>query len=81
MEITLTTSIPDDTAANLHSGTTIPLPRLLLEAATIKVYETDLITEREALEIPGFEYHEELYDFTAIGRTLCRKPKRWKHRK
>jgi hypothetical protein len=34
-----------------------------LELATIKSYETDLITEREMMEILGFEDREELYEF------------------
>jgi hypothetical protein len=63
MDITLTTSISDDTAANLQNGSTTPLPRRLLELAVIKAYETDLITEREVMEMLGFEDREELYNF------------------
>jgi hypothetical protein len=63
MEITLTTTIPDDTAANLQNGSTTPLPRRLLELAVIKAYESGLITEREATNILGFENGEELSEF------------------
>jgi hypothetical protein len=63
MEITLTTTIPDDIAANLQNGSTTPLPRRLLELAVIKAYESGLITEREAMNILGFENREELSEF------------------
>lgn len=62
MEITLTTTIPDDTAENLQNGSTTPLPRRLLELAVIKAYESDLITEREVMNIVGFEDREDLQD-------------------
>ena len=55
MEITLTTTIPDDTAANLQNGSAIPLTRRLLELAISKAYESALITEREAMNTLGFE--------------------------
>lgn len=63
MEITLNTVIPDDTAANLQNGSSAPLPRRLLELATSKAHEFDLITEREVMEVLGFASREELYDF------------------
>jgi hypothetical protein len=63
MEITLTTTIPDDTAARLQNGSVIPLPRRLLELAVIKAYESGLITEREAMNILGFVDAEELREF------------------
>jgi hypothetical protein len=53
MEITLTAKIPDDTAAKLQNGSTIPLPRRLLELAVIKAFEAALITEREAMNALG----------------------------
>ncbi|MGH9834798.1 MAG: UPF0175 family protein [Blastocatellia bacterium] len=63
MEITLTTTIPDDIAASLQNGSTTPLPRRLLELAVIKAYESGLITESEAMNILGFENKEELSEF------------------
>jgi hypothetical protein len=63
MEITLTTTIPDDIAANLLNGSATPLPRRLLELAVIKAYESGLITEHEAINILGFEIREELSEF------------------
>lgn len=63
MEITLTTTIPDDTAANLQNGSAAPLPRRLLELAVIKAYESSLITEREVLNVLGFKDREALCEF------------------
>lgn len=63
MEITLTTTIPDETAVHLQNGSITPLPRRLLELAAIKAHEADLITEREVMEMLGFEDREELYEF------------------
>jgi len=63
MEITLTANIPDDTAAHLQDGSATPLPRRLLELAVIKAYESGLITEREAMNILGFEDEEQLSEF------------------
>ena len=63
MEITLTTTIPDETAANLQDGSATPLPRRLLELAVIKAYESDLITEREVMNILGFADRAELSEF------------------
>jgi Uncharacterised protein family (UPF0175) len=67
MEITINTIIPDDVAAAIQKGSPTPLPRrlleLVLELAAIKAHEADLITEREVMEMLGFEDHEELSDF------------------
>jgi len=63
MEITLTATIPDDTAARLQNGSVTPLPRRLLELATIKAYESGLIAKREAMIILGFGDAEELHEF------------------
>lgn len=61
MEITLT--IPDDVAAGIQNSSSTPLSRQLLELAAIQAHESDLITEREVMEMLGFEDREELYDF------------------
>ena len=61
MEVLLT--IPDDVAAEIQNGGGIPLERRLLELAAIKAHEADLITEREVMEMLGFEDREELYEF------------------
>lgn len=63
MEITLNATISDDTAANLQNGSITPLPRRLLELAAIKAHEADLITEREVMDMLGFEDREELWEF------------------
>lgn len=63
MEITLTTTIPDEIAANLQNGSNTSIARRLLELATVKAHEADLITEREVREILGFEDREELWEF------------------
>ena len=63
MEITLT--IPDDVAADIQNGSSTPLSRQLLELAAIQAHESDLITEREVMEMLGFEDREELYDFSS----------------
>ena len=61
MEITLT--IPDDVAADIQNGSSTPLSRQLLELAAIQAHESDFITEREVMEMLGFEDREELYEF------------------
>ena len=61
MEITLT--IPDDVAAAIQNASSTPLGRQLLELAAIQAHESDLITEREVMEMLGFEDREELYVF------------------
>jgi hypothetical protein len=63
MEITLRAIIPDETAAKLQNGSPTPLPRRLFELAIIKAHETDLITEREVMEMLGLEGREDLYEF------------------
>lgn len=63
MEITLTTTIPDDTATNLQNGSATPLPRRLLELAAIQAHVSGLITECEVMEMLGFEDEETLYEF------------------
>ncbi len=63
MEITLTTTIPDITAANLQSGSDTPLPRRLLELAAIKAYESSLVTEHEVMNMLGFKGNAELSEF------------------
>jgi len=63
MEITINATIPDNVAAAIQNGSTPPLPRRLLELAAIKAHEADLITEREVMEMLGFEDREELYEF------------------
>jgi hypothetical protein len=63
MEITLTATIPDETAANLLNGSATPLPRRLLELAAIQAHVSGLITELEVMEMLGFEDEEDLYDF------------------
>lgn len=62
MVITLT--IPDDVAADLQNGYSVPVARRLLELAAIKAYEAGLITERQVMEMLGFTSRtEELYPF------------------
>jgi len=63
MKITINATIPDDIAAAIQNGSVTPLPRRLLELAAIKAHETDLITEREVMEMLGFEDRDELYEF------------------
>ena len=55
--------IPDDVAAAIRHGADVPLSRRLLELAAIKAHEADLITEREVMEMLGFEDREELWEF------------------
>jgi hypothetical protein len=61
MEIVLT--IPDYIACEIQNGSSTPLARRLLELVAIQAHEADLITEREVMEMLGFEDREELYDF------------------
>ena len=63
MEITINATIPDNVAEAIQNGSTTPLPRRLFELAAIKAHEADLITEREVMEMLGFEDREELYEF------------------
>lgn len=62
MEITFT--IPDDVVADLQNGHSVSIARQMLELAAIKAYESDLITERQVMEMLGFTSRtEELYPF------------------
>jgi hypothetical protein len=61
MEITL--RIPDNVALEIQNGSETPLDRRLLELAAIQAHLSDLITEREVMELLGFEDREELYEF------------------
>jgi uncharacterized protein UPF0175 len=63
MEITINATIPDNVTAAIQDGSTTPLPRRLLELAAIKAHEAALITEREVMEMLGFEDCEDLYEF------------------
>jgi hypothetical protein len=56
-------TIPSNVAAAIRGGSTEPLDRRLLELAAIQAHESDLITEREVMEMLGFEDREELYAF------------------
>ncbi len=55
MEITFSTTIPDDVAAGIQNGSTTPLVRRLLELAATKAYEADLITKYQVQEMLGYE--------------------------
>ena len=56
--------IPDEVAAAIRHGTDVTLSRRLLELAAIKAHEADIIiTEREVIEMLGFEDREELHAF------------------
>ena len=60
MDVTLT--IPDDIAAEFQNSSSTPLARQLLELAAIQAHEADFITERDVMEMLGFETREELYE-------------------
>ncbi|HWX42658.1 MAG TPA: hypothetical protein VN345_16015 [Blastocatellia bacterium] len=61
MEVTL--KIPDDIAKEIRNGSDTPLERRVLELAVIQAHLSNLITEREVMEVLGFEDREELYEF------------------
>jgi len=61
MEVTLT--IPDKVAEEIQNVSSTPLPRRLLELAVIQAHEDELITERDVMDVLGFESREELYGF------------------
>jgi hypothetical protein len=61
MEVVLT--IPDSVASEIQNGSSVSLSRRLLEFATIQAHEAELITERDVMDMLGFECREELYDF------------------
>jgi hypothetical protein len=61
MQVMLT--IPDKIAAEIQSGSDLSLSRRLLELAAIQAHEAELITERDVMEMLGFECREDLYAF------------------
>ncbi len=61
MEVVLT--IPDSVASEIQNGGRASLSRRLLELAAIQAHEAELITERDVMEMLGFECREELYEF------------------
>lgn len=63
MEITLRANIPDEVVTALRNGTGEQIGRVLLELATIKLYEDDRITSRDVQDMLGFEDREELFEF------------------
>jgi len=58
-----TLTLPDAIAAAIRNGISVSLERRLLELSAIQAHESDLITEREVMEMLGFQDKEELYDF------------------
>lgn len=58
-----TLTIPDGIAAAIRDNFSASLERRLLELSAIQAHESDLITEREVMEMLGFQDKEELYDF------------------
>ncbi len=56
-------TIPDGVAAAIRNSSSQPLERRLLELSAIQAHQSDLITEREVMEMLGFEDREELYAF------------------
>ena len=61
MEVTLT--IPDKVAEEIQNVSSTPLPRRLLELAVIQAHEDELITERDVMDVLGFESREDLHAF------------------
>lgn len=64
MDIVLT--IPDSAELELkelQNGSLAPLPRRILELATMRAYEMGSIGEKQVMDILGFEDREELYAF------------------
>ena len=55
MEISFSTTIPDDVAAGIQNGSNTPLGRRLLELAAIKAYEAGLITKYQVQEMLWIE--------------------------
>ena len=55
MEITLNVTIPDEVAANLQNGGSIPLARRLLELAAVQAYQSGFITRHQVKEMLGCE--------------------------
>ena len=56
-------TLPENIAAAIRNGSTEPLDRRLLELSAIQAHESDLITEREVMEMLGFDEREALYAF------------------
>lgn len=61
MEVVLT--IPDSVAFEIQNRDNVLLSRRLLEFAAIQAHEAELITERDVMEMLGFDCREELYEF------------------
>jgi hypothetical protein len=55
MEVTFSTTIPDDVAAGIQNGSNAPLMQRLMELAAIKAYEAGLITKYQVQEMLGYE--------------------------
>ena len=53
MEITMT--IPDDVAAEIQNGTSLPLSRRLLELAALEAYKSGLLTSFQVQKLLGFD--------------------------
>jgi hypothetical protein len=61
VQVTLT--LPREIAANIQNGGNVALDRRLLELAAVQAHKAGLITEREVMEMLGFEDREDLYAF------------------
>jgi hypothetical protein len=66
MEVTFSTTIPDDVAAGIQNGSNTPLVRRLMELAAIKAYEAGLITRFQVQEMLGYETR---FDVDALFKT------------
>lgn len=58
-----TLTLPDEIAAAIRNDLSVSLERQLLELSAIQAHESDLLTEREVMEMLGFQDKEELYEF------------------
>jgi len=56
-------TLPDGIAAAIRNDLSVSLERRLLELSAIQAHESDLLTEREVMEMLGFQDKEELYEF------------------
>ncbi len=56
-------NIPETVAVDIQNGGATPLARRLMELAAIKAYESDLITERQVMEMLEFKSPEDLLEF------------------
>jgi hypothetical protein len=61
MEITMT--IPDDVAAEIQNGTSLPLSRRLLELAALEAYKSGLLTSSQVQKLLGFGNRSEVDAF------------------